>query len=305
MNIPRIEKWLITYLGVEDTDYAKTVGPLWLIQAVARIYQPGCKADAVLTLEGDQDLGKSTVGQILFGPWFCDRLPDLGSKDSFLQLLGMWCIELAELDVLGRADSARIKGFVSSSVDRLRLPYGHQAINLPRSTVFLGTGNHDTYLKDETGNRRFWPVLCGKIDLKELKKDRDQLLAEAVYLYLQGKIWWIIAEETKEITQQAQADRYEADPWEEKIEKWVDMPFARTDESGFPVEEFSSTIRAVSVADILAHCIGKKKENWVPTDQNRVVRALRSLGFRKFRDREGELRPWRYRRDKIMRVDQK
>ena len=187
-GMPRIGTWLIDYCGVESSDvnpntYAMAVGKKFLIGAVKRILEPGAKCDSVLVLEGQQGIGKSTVPRILAGDeWFSDQLADVGSKDASLQLRGVWIIELSELDVLNRAELARAKAFLSQQTERFRLPYGRRIIHVPRQCVFVGTTNADSWLKDETGGRRFWPLPCHQIDLEGLRRDRDQLWAEALQL---------------------------------------------------------------------------------------------------------------------------
>src|SRR5262249_15117785 len=133
-----------------------------------------------LIFEGEQGIGKSNALRLLGGAWFTDELPDLGSKDSALQVRGRWIVELAELDALNRSEQSRIKAFLTRTVDRYRPPYGRTVQAFPRRCVFAGSVNHGEYLKDETGGRRFWPVVCeGEVFTEGLVRDRDQLFAEA------------------------------------------------------------------------------------------------------------------------------
>ncbi|MBX9751424.1 MAG: toprim domain-containing protein, partial [Roseococcus sp.] len=177
---PRLDSWLLRYLGAEDTPYHRAIGPRWMISAVARIYIPGCKADCALILEGPQGIRKSSALMAIAKPWFADRLSDLSSKDAAMETRGVWVIEIAELDTMGRAEVSTIKAFMSRTQDRFRPPYGKRLVDLPRQCVFAGSVNPEGgYLKDPTGGRRFWPVVCGNIDIPALEQDRDQLWAEA------------------------------------------------------------------------------------------------------------------------------
>lgn len=274
----RIDTWLTDYLGVEASSYSEAVGPRWLISAVARIYKPGAKADCCLILEGEQGTKKSTALKTLAGEWFTDEIAELGSKDAAMQTRGVWIIEIAELDSMSRPEVGKIKGFMSRTTDRFRPPYGKRLIDSPRQCVFAGSVNHATYLRDETGNRRFWPVTCGDINIDALARDRDQLWAEARERFRDGSPWWL---DSKSLNQQAteeQADRCEVDAWQEPISAWLEF----RDE--------------VSVAELLAQCIEKPKANWTQQDQNRVARCLLSMGWKRRKVGPRGDRQWRYKR---------
>lgn len=230
-GVARLDTWLSTYLGVDQTAYAASVGRKWLISAVARAFKPGCKADHVLILEGPQGRGKSTALATLMPvhAWFADTPIDIGNKDAYLGLRGKWIVELAELSSLRKADLDRAKAFFSSPVDTYRPPYGRIPADFPRQCVFAGTVNLDQYLSDETGNRRFWPVMCGIIDLEALAADRDQLWAEAVAMYRgwveRGSrvgecLWWPSYDE-QPIFGQEQDARLMPDTWTDVIRKWL------------------------------------------------------------------------------------
>ena len=184
-GVPRLSTWMKRLLGAEaPEEYLKAVSRKFLITAVARIYDPGCKVDNTVVFEGVQGIGKSTIGRILAtDKWFLDQLPDLHDKDSSQILQGNWFVELGELSSLKRSDIETTKQYLTRSVDKFRPPYGTNAVEFQRQCVFFGTTNSDDYLKDKTGNRRFWPVKLNVIDLKALKSERDQLFAEAVLAY--------------------------------------------------------------------------------------------------------------------------
>jgi len=294
-GIKRVDSWLQTYIGVEcvtepnepndgsaKRSYVSGVGRRFLISAVARIFRPGTKVDTVLVLESPkQGTYKSMACETLFNPWFCDHLPDLSSKDAYLQLSGVWCVELAELDAISRADSSRVKSFLSSPSDRYRLPYGHRAIDVPRSSVFMGTVNHDEWQRDETGGRRWWPVRCGWIDIDGLRFNRDQLWAEALALYDAKEQWWVDNDELTKLTENEQFARYDGDVWDSMIAEWTR---SRDD---------------ISVSEVLGDCIKKSPELWSQHDKNRVARSLRARNqWERYQKRidSGNGREWRYKR---------
>lgn len=291
----RIDTWLSLYLGAEPSDYAAAVGARWLVSAVARIYQPGAKADCCLILEGPQGSKKSTALRIIAGDWFTDEIADLGSKDAAMQTRGVWIIEISELDSMSRSDVGRIKAFMSRATDRFRPPYGKRPVESPRQCVFAGSVNHNTYLRDETGGRRFWPVLCTRILVEDLARDRDQLWAEVVACFRSGVTWWLDSPELNAVAEQEQAARYEGDPWDARIAEWLAYPRERFDGVNHPVAPFSSNSESVTIADILAHCLEKPIGQWNQADQNRVARCLRSHSWERFKAREGDQRKWRYR----------
>jgi predicted P-loop ATPase/DNA primase len=276
----RLYTWLSTYLGVERSGYATAVGSRWMISAIARVFEPGCKADCCLILEGPQGIKKSTALRVLAEPWFTDEIADLGSKDGALQTRGVWVIEIAELDSMSRSEVGRIKAFMSRSTDRFRPPYGKRPIESPRQCVFAGSVNHSTYLRDETGGRRFWPVECQApvIDVDALARDRDQLWAEAVSLYFDGKVWWLDSVELNRQAADEQADRYEGDPWDELIMQWA------------------AGRESVSIEEVLSLCLEKRKDQWTQWDKIRVARCLRAHGWERFKCGPRESREWRYRR---------
>lgn len=188
---PRLQIWLTEYLNAEGPpDYLAAVGSKFLISAVARVESPGCQVDHVLTLEGPQGVGKTQTVKILGEPWVTDGLPDLHSKDAAIHLAGVWFVEIAELAAMRRTEIEAVKAFLSRRDDRYRPPYARRSVDVPRQCVFVATTNEAAYLRDPTGNRRFWPVRCGKtINLDGLAGDRDQLWAEAVHRYQQGEVW--------------------------------------------------------------------------------------------------------------------
>jgi predicted P-loop ATPase len=275
---PRLASWMTKYLGAKNDEYHSQVGRCSLIAAVARVRSPGSKVDTMPILEGAQGLGKSTLLRLLFEPWYSDEIADFGSKDAAMQLNGAWLIEISELDAMTRADAGRIKAFISRTTDRFRPPYGSRVIEQPRSCVFWGTTNSDGYLRDDTGGRRFWPVKVSRVDIEGIRAIRDQLWAEAQHAYAAGEKWWFQSQEVQTAASDEQRARYEGDPWDAMIGKFV------------------ATRTFVTIPEILTEVINLPPGQWEQREQTRVSRCLRSLGFERRQRRTGNDRVWGYRR---------
>jgi putative DNA primase/helicase len=288
---PRVNTWLVEYfdagvapIGTDDPEerhrkdltnqYLMEAGRMWLLSAVARVYKPGCKADYVLILEGEQQIGKSTALAILGGEWFTDATFKIGDKDALQLIRGKWIIELQELDSFNRAESSAAKAFFSQYIDRYRASYGKRPIDVPRQCVFSGTVNHDTYFKDDSGNRRYWPVRCNKIDLDALKLDRDQLWAEAVARF-KAKERWEPSPTQRELFEQEQEARYVGDAWEPVIRRWMAEQSCRT----------------VTTDEVLSNALHLDKSKWTRQEQQRIGSILRRLGWKRKRQPGGD-RGW-------------
>nr|DAI01667.1 MAG TPA: virulence associated protein E [Caudoviricetes sp.] len=188
----RVDELFIKYLGAEDTPYVRAATRKWLCGAVARVMHPGIKFDTAIVLYGSQGLGKSLILEKLGKSWFNNSLVDIKTKDTMEQIQGSWVIELGELAPTFKNENEIVKAFISRASDRFRSPYGRRTEEYPRQCVFAGSTNNLMFLKDRTGNRRFWPI-TGDKDRKTANswditdEEIDQIWAEAFYYWLEGE----------------------------------------------------------------------------------------------------------------------
>lgn len=220
---PRLDYLLTDYAGAPDTAYVREVGKNTIIAAVARVFDPGCQHDHILVLEGRQGTGKSRFVRALGGKWYADIIIDTHNKDTVANMQGAWFIEASEMEFTRRSDVAAMKSFLTRVTDKVRPAYARIPIEFPRQSLFIGTHNPDTsgYLKDTTGNRRYWPVATSVIDVDGLYRDRDQIFAEAVWRYENGENWYIVDPALRAAAEQEQGKRVDDDIWEEVIEAWL------------------------------------------------------------------------------------
>ncbi len=228
-GVPRLDSWLSICFGATDGPYARGVGCSFMIGATRRIRHPGSKFDYLLILEGRQGIGKSTAVKELFGETvYSDSLPAaLESRDAAIGLLGIWVLELAEIEQVVRAEVEIIKAFLSRSIDRYRPVYGRSYVDVPRQTVLVGTTNATDYLRDVSGNRRFWPVACQFVDMAWLRANREQLWAEAAARETTGEADWLSGVDAQEYAALIQDERMEEDVWTATVEAWLDAPLLR------------------------------------------------------------------------------
>jgi putative DNA primase/helicase len=257
-GVGRLGNLLPTGFGTPQDMYHVKIGQAWLLSLVARAFQPGCKVDTMPVFEGSQGAGKSSALAILGGDWFGECHEDFGSKDFVLSLKGKWLIEVAEMHSFRRQDVDRLKGIMSTRIDRVRVPYGRMTEEHPRQSVFAGTTNRDDWQADDTGARRFWAVRCGFLSLDWLRDNRDQLFAEAVAGYESGETWWQIPVEA---AARAADERRPEDPWEELLARYLD-----------PSETYASR-------QLLGHPLDVDVADQTQGAAARVGKILRRLGW--------------------------
>jgi len=232
----RLETLWIDYLGEEDNLYTRESAKCFLMAAVTRIYSPGYKFDYTPVISGAQGIGKSTFCRILAKKpaWF-GELTIFDDQKSVEQMMGKWILELGELNVNRKSELEQQKQFLSRQEDRVRLAYRRDPGVFKRQCVFIGSTNRQEYLKDTTGNRRWWPLQCGpkfkensgRINTDKLKKEIDQIWAEAVELYCDMDSTTELSPEALDIAMQRQRKTLEADEWEGIIEAWLEEPASK------------------------------------------------------------------------------
>lgn len=282
----RIANWLQDYMGAEGPEeYLHAVSTKVLVAMVARVFQPGVKFDYVLIIEGAQGIGKSTLLRSLAGDeWFSDAALNIGDKDAVLAMRGAWLRELGELSGVSKAEVNQLKEFVSRTVDRIRVPYGTVTEEFPRESVYVATCNPhpNGYLRDKSGNRRFWPVHATRADFDRIRQDRDQLFAEAVCAWKLSEPLYIEDAAVNALAVREQEGRVQVDVLIEQIEKIL------KDQEEKEQPEFDANCFATT--DILP--LLELRSN--PQDQGRLGEALAQLGFtrRGVRTTTGTRRRW-------------
>lgn len=270
----RMDRLFADYFGAMQSDYVRDASRCFLIGAVARVMAPGCKLDTMVVLEGKQGGGKSTAISVLGGDWFADSpIPDK-QPDCYQVLRGGWLYELAELASLRGRDVERIKAFITSRSDRYRPSYGRNPVDVPRQTVFIGTTNASAYLSDDTGNRRYHPIACGAIDLEALRRDRDQLWAEAMAAHAAGAPWHLVGASAEAQATVTEYRRHQ-DPWE-----------------GY-VAAIPAATAALTIGEMLCE-LGVEPGRQTRTDEMRLSGVLQRAGWSKRRTCVLGVRRWEY-----------
>lgn len=276
-GVTRIDEWLIKSCGSLDNIYVRAVSRKTLIAAVARVFNPGCKYDYMLVLEGVQGLGKSMLIATLAGKWFTEINITETNKDTVDKMRGKWILEVGEMIAARKADVDHLKNFITCASDRARLAYRRNTEDFPRQSIFIGTTNpsgDNSYLRDDTGNRRFWPVSCnGKINSQWIKENRDQLFAEAYAAHRNNEELYINKEEVIAMAVNQQEERQETDPWLPLVQSWmVQAP-----------SKFTGT-------DVLIQALGMEKHRIERGAQIRIGRVLKKLNMNSSQEGHAKIR---------------
>lgn len=240
---PRVDSLFIDYIGAEDNPYTRAVTRKTLVAAVARVMQPGCKFDYMLVFVGKQGIGKSSLIGKLGKEWYSDSFATVQGKEAYEQIQGVWLVEMAELSGLRKADIETTKHFVSKREDRFRVAYGKRVENFPRQCIFFGSTNKTDFLRDPTGNRRFWPI-----SIEQPKQNVfsglteevvDQVWAEAVQLYKDGEELYL-SKDMEELAFKVQERHSERDDRAGIIERYLDklLPVSWEEKNIFEKREY-------------------------------------------------------------------
>jgi predicted P-loop ATPase len=279
----RLTHWAHELLGTRDGEYERIVGELFLINMVRRIFEPGCVMRSVPVLEGEQNRGKSTALRLLAQPWFSDSMFRVGDKDAYMAIQGVMLYEISELDSFTKAEASAVKAFVSSVRDKFRAPYERAMEDHERQTTFAATCNGAEYLKDFSGNTRFWPLECavaGDIRLDLIEQHRDQLLAEAITRYKNGAPTFPNPDQVNRLFKPEQDQRMVVHPWRQKLVKYLDV----TGDKAFMVSDLLKDALHVDLSRIGPQGV----------ESQTVGKIMQSLGWKKWRDPSDM--EWKWRR---------
>lgn len=269
-NIPRLDTWLIKATSCEDNVYTRHAGAKFLIAAVNRVYHPGCKFDHMMILEGDQGIGKSTLVEELAGDWYLDTNFDNKDKDLVDAMRGAFIIEISELSGMNKKDIDWLKSFLTKKIDRVRLAYAARSKDFLRKSVFIGTYNpsgNNNYFRDDTGNRRFWPIECKKIDVNYVRINKQQLWAEAFHRFNNKEKYYIDDPEALKILKRLHEDREVEGPIFLKIRRWLD----------------NSNVDEIGIDEIMERClqITDRSPKEMHSTWTIIGMIMRKLGWRK------------------------
>ena len=270
-GVPRVGTWLSAYLGAPNSAIVRAMGQAVLVAAVRRVYEPGTKFDQIIVLEGPEGKNKSTAIRILAGDEnFSDQtILTLNDRQQQEQMEGVWLYEIADLTGISRADVEKVKAFASRQVDRARAAYARKRVDRPRRCIFFATTNEEKYLTSQTGNRRFWNIRCGEIDVGGLRRDRDQLWAEACEIEARGESIGL-SESLWDAARVMQEARREDDPW--------DIILEGLEAHHCTIEDHAEEWR-ISSKDLLVEVLQIPIDRQWSVTAKRLAYAMRRLGW--------------------------
>lgn len=277
---PRLDTWAPRLLSAADTHYHRRVGELFVLNMIRRVLEPGCVMRSVMVLEGAQNKGKSRALHALASPWYSDTVFRVGDKDAYQLIQGVWLYEISELESFNRSEATAVKAFVSSTEDRFRAPYGRQPETHLRQVAFAATTNADEYLKDWSGNTRFWPLRIGeRVELEQIAGEREQLFAEAQVRLKAGARSYPLQDEWEEHFEPEQQRRMVSHPWVDIVGEYLG----------------SISADAVTVRELLQDALKFDTSRISPNglEAQRVGQIMQSMGWRKRRSTAGT-RPWQW-----------
>ena len=317
-GVPRVETLLIDYMGAEDNDYTRAVTKKTLTAAVARVFTPGCKFDYMLTLRGRQGMGKSALIAKLGGEWFSDSFTTVQGKEAYEQVIGVWIMEVGELAGMRKAEEEATKLYVSKQVDRFRPAYGRRTQEFPRQCIFIGTTNEQQFLRDSTGNRRFWVVDTPNRPRRdmwaELTPETIKLIwGEAVEIFKQGETLFL-PPEIEAMARNVQRAHEEENPKVGIVAEYLDRLLPEDwekrdayDRRAWLESDAEGTVQRTTVctAEIWAEALGGNPEKISRLDlkeigaimaslpewrhQGSKIKTIRPYGRQRFYERRDEL----------------
>lgn len=277
---PRITRALHRYCRAAGNDkYIETISRKFFVGCVARALRPGCQLDTVLVLHGGQGIGKTSFVRVLGGEFATETKVDVHNKDAVMIASSSWLVELSELASMRGQEIESVRAFLTTRTDRIRLPYAKEVGEYPRRCAFVGTTNDAQALSDADGNRRFWVVSVGNIDLKALEADRAQLWAEAKAAFEAGEQWWLTSEE--QATSDVENQVYQADnPVDHQIHEWLaHQKYRPLSLSAYDVATQVLNMLPAQVTQPVLRSIarGMRQMGWKPTKQRRAGKTLNAF----------------------------